>query len=344
MFKPQKMAGSILLMGCILFTGCSTKMSEPVEGSAITIMEQEYQLSQTYDGYTVELKSTISDSSSVYVTFGLSAPDDMDLSSVLDPISEERLSFQGLFATTGTDFPANISCDVAEDGDGKKNTLNAVLRIDPVASQGETAPFGPGTICTIEFKGIVKWGYDREYEQELLSTKYAGQTDYILDPEESKLVHPQTLLVAGDWKFQIGLTLADMDTIELLSAPVSTNVFVIRIGASEYETVESVDKVTLTSVRLSPLGATISFEKPEPIEKFDCIYVNMDQFGDYSRAHGCEGKNIVLVMKDGTEILFDQTDGAKNEAYLYADSPIALKEADYLLLSDGTKLDIFNLQ
>lgn len=81
----------------------------------------------------------------------------------------------------------------------------------------------------------MKWGYDREYKQELLSTKYADQADYILDSEESNLVHPQTLLVAGDWKFEIELDLLDTETIELLSLPVSTNVFVIRIGASEYE-------------------------------------------------------------------------------------------------------------
>lgn len=60
--------------------------------------------------------------------------------------------------------------------------------------------------------------------------------------------------------------------------------------------------------------------------------------------NGGEEKSIVLMLKDGTRIYFNQTDGAKNEAYLYADRPIALKEADYLLLSDGTKLDVFNLQ
>lgn len=94
----------------------------------------------------------------------------------------------------------------------------------------------------------------------------------------------------------------------------------------------------------SPLGATISFEKPEPIEKFDCIYINVNQFGNDSSKEVGEEKGVSLVMRDGTKIYLYQEDGAKEEAFLNADSPIALKEADYLLLSDGTKLDVLSPQ
>lgn len=344
----------LLLAGCAAFayhwyTVYFTQVRQaPLSDSQIEYIDenaQEFQLSQTHNGYTVELISAISESRSAYVTFGLTAPDDVDLSSVLDPNSEERLSFQGLFATvTGNGFPADISCDAADDGDGKKNTLNIVLRINPAMSQGEAGAFGPGTICTVEFNGIVQWNYDPKYEQELLAKKYAGQTDYILDPEESNRVHPQTLLAAGDWKFEIELTSADAEVAELLNEPILAKVLVVRIGNSEYETEESVEEVTLTSIQLSPLGATISFEKPEPIEKFDCIYINVNQFGNDSSKEVGEEKGVSLVMRDGTKIYLYQEDGAKEEAFLNADSPIALKEADYLLLSDGTKLDVLSPQ
>lgn len=343
----------LLLAGCAAFawhwyTVYFTQIRQaPLSESQMEYINentQEHPFSQTYDGYTVELKSTISESHFAYVTFGVTAPDGVDLSPVLDPTTEERLSLQGLFAaTTETGFPANISYDVVDDGDGKKNTLNVVLKIDPVDPHGETAAFGPGILWTIEFSGIEKWGYNREYEQELLSTKYAGQADYILDSEESNLVHPHTILATGNWKYEIELESADSETIELLSAPVSTKVLVVRIGASEYETAESVEEITLTSIQLGPLSATIAFEKPEPIEQFDCVYINADQFGD-AQLGGDEEKAIFLVMKDGTKVYFHQTDGAKEEALLSADSPIALKEAAYLQLSDGTKLDISDSQ
>lgn len=359
--NPHKKIMLLALIAAILLmlAGCATLAwhwytvyftqirQAPLSDSQIEYINeniQEHQLRQTYDGYTVELKSTISESHVTYVTFGVTAPDSVDLSSVLDPATGERLSFQGLLATTAENhFPANISYDVADDGDGKKNTLNVVLKLDPVGPHGEAVTFGPGIKWTIAFLGIEKWGYNREYEQELLSTKYAGQVDYILDSEEANLVHPHTILATGNWKYEIELESADSETIELLSAPVSTKVLVVRIGASEYETEESVEDVTLTSVQLGPLGATIAFAKPEPLEKFDCIYINANQFGDAQMREG-EEKDIFLVMKDGTKVYFYQTDGGKEEAFLSADSPIALKEAAYLQLSDGTKLDISSLQ
>lgn len=51
-----------------------------------------------------------------------------------------------------------------------------------------------------------------------------------------------------------------------------------------------------------------------------------------------QDENFFVVLKDGTRIDFWQGEGAMDTAYLKADSPIVLKDVDYLQLSDGTKL------
>lgn len=334
-------AALLLLAGCAAFarhwyvTYFAARRQEPLSGSQIDYINanaREHPARQTCEGFTLELKSTISESSAAFVTFRLTAPEEVDLSSVLEPPTEERLSFPGLLATpAGSRLPADLSYDVADDGDGKGNTLNVVLRIAPMALPGEGSPFGPGKTCEIVFQKIVKWGYDREYEQELLSTKYAGQTDYLLSPEESERLHPQTLLVSGNWAFEIELNEADAGELVLLESPVSARALVVRTGATEYETVDSVEAVTLTSIRIRPLSVEISFERPEPADTFSCVYM------DTAMWTNVEG-SLILVLKDGTRIGLFQENGATDTAVLKADSPIVLSEVDYLQMSDGTRI------
>lgn len=338
----------ILLAGCATFawhwyaTYFTNKRQEPLSSEQIEYINEnaeDHQISQLQGGFTIELESVISGSNMAYVTFGLTAPEKIDFSDVLDIHSDASLGLPGLQAIpSGSDVPANISYDVIDDGDEKNNTLKIVIRIDPGVQQGADSAFGPGKTCEIVFKDIVKWGHDQEYEQELLATKYAGQTDYMLTPEESERVHPRTLLASGEWKFVIELTEADSGEIELLESPVSTKVWVVRNGATEFEAIDSVEDVTLTSVRITPLSVEISFDIPEPSDKFSCIHIDAATFPPLPGTPAMDYENVTLVMKDGTEISLFQSMGAKDVAILAADSPIVLEKVDYLQMSDGTKL------
>lgn len=338
----------ILLAGCATFawhwyaTYFTNKRQEPLSSEQIEYINEnaeDHQISQLQSGFTIELESVISGSNMAYVTFGLTAPENIDFSDVLDIHSDASFGLPGLQAIpSGSDVPANISYDVIDDGDEKNNTLKIVIRIDPVVQQGADSAFGPGKTCEIVFKDIVKWGHDQEYEQELLATKYAGQTDYMLTSEESERVHPRTLLASGEWKFVIELTEADSGEIELLESPVSTKVWVVRNGATEFEAIDSVEDVTLTSVRITPLSVEISFDIPEPSDKFSCINIDAATFPSLPGTAAMDYENVTLVMKDGTEISLFQSMGAKDVAILAADSPIVLEEVDYLQMSDGTKL------
>lgn len=338
----------ILMVGCATFawhwytTYFTNKRHEPLSGEQSEYFNenaQDPQISQLQGGFSFHLESTIFESSTAYVTFGLTAPEDMDFSDILDIRSDACLTFPGLLAMPSeSNVPANISYDVIDDGDGKNNTIKIVLKISPVVQQGEESAFGPGKTCKIVFKDIVKWGHDQAYEQELLATKYAGQTDCMLTPEEAERVHPKALLASGEWEFVIELVTADSGEVELLESPVSTKVLVVRTGATEFETIDSVEEVTLTSIRIAPLSIKISFDMPEPYDKFSCIFIDAAMFPLLPNTAAMNYKNVTLVQKNGTEISLFQTRGAKDIAVLYADRPIVLEEVDYLQMSDGTKL------
>lgn len=323
----------ILLIGCVAFlrNWCATSFTN-TEDPAI---------GQLQDGFSVELKSVNPVSNTVYAVFGLTAPEDMDFSDVLDIHSNASLSLPDLQAMpSASDLPANVSYEITDDGDGKKNTLEIVMKISPVIRQGADSAFGPGKTCEIVFKDIVKRGYDRAYEQELLTTKYAGQTGYVLTPEETERVYPKTLLVSGAWKFVIDLAEADSGELELLESPVTTKVWVIRNGAAEFEAMDAIEDVTLTSVRITPLQVAISFDIPEPADHFSCINIDTADFPLHPGTGAADSENVALVLKDGTVVPLFQSKGATDVAILAIESPapIALEDIDYLQMSDGTRL------
>lgn len=125
----------------ILLTGCAASFPN-TEDPAI---------GQLQDGFSVELKSVNPVSNTVYAVFGLTAPEDMDFSDVLDIHSDASLSLPDLQAmSSASDLPANISYEITDDGDGKKNTLEIVMKISPVIRQGADSAFGPGKTCELE--------------------------------------------------------------------------------------------------------------------------------------------------------------------------------------------------
>lgn len=338
----------ILLGGCAALAWhryaahFTNKDQEPLFGEQIEYTDenaQEHPLSQPQGGYTLALESTIVENGMAYVTFGLTAPEDTDFSDVLDIRSDAGLTFSDLTAKPAEkNTSAEISYDVIDDRDGKDNTLKIVVRVRPVIQQGADSAFGSGKTCEIVFKDIVKRGHDQTYEQTLLAAKYAGQTDYVLTAEEAERVHPKTLLASGEWKFVIELTDADPGEMELLKSPVSTKVWVVRTGSTEYEALDSVEDVTLTSVRVSPLRVDISFDIPEPSDRFECLFIDAGMFPSLPGTVPMDYDNVILVLKDGTKITLFQSRGATDMAILAANRPIVLEEVDYLQMSDGTKL------
>lgn len=291
----------IMLAGCVAFPRRSDQGQEPSSSQQTEDIGQN----REQNGFSIELKSVVSESCTAYATFGLTAPEDIDFSDVLDGHSNGSLGFSDL----QTDIPANVSYEVLDDGDGKSNTLKIVVSIQPVIAQGAPSAFGSGKTCEIVFSDVV---YHRENEKELLAS--------------------------GQWKFVIELAEADSGELELLDSPVSTKVWVSRTGASESEGMDAIEDVTLTSVRITPLHVEVSFEKPEPDDSFVGVFIDAATFAPPPGTDGADYENIAIVMKDGTEISLFQSMGAKDVAVLTADSPIVLEKMDCLRMSDGTRI------
>lgn len=291
----------ILLTGCAAFPRHSDQGQEPLSGQQTEDIGQNGE----QNGFSLELKSVVSESCTAYATFGLTAPEDIDFSDVLDGHSNVSLGF----SDCQTGIPANVSYEVLDDGDGKNNTLKIVVTIQPVIAQGAPSAFGSGKTCEIVFSDVV---YHRENEKELLAS--------------------------GQWKFVIELAEADSGELELLDSPVSAKVWVSRTGASELEGMDAIEEVTLTSVRITPLHVEVSFEKPEPADSFVGVFIDAATFAPPPGTDPADYENIAIVMKDGSEISLSQSMGAKDVAILTASSPIVLEEVDCLRMSDGTRI------
>lgn len=343
----------LLLAGCAAYAWhwytafFTTQRKEPLSNSQISYINenaQDIHGSQSHNGYTVELKSAIAESDSAYITLGVTAPEDVDLSFVF---GGEKLVFRRIFVRpVGSELPANLSYRIMDDGDGKNNTVNMVLGILPGGSLEEGAGFGEGSHWEIILEDMEKTGHDREYEEELLRTKYAGMTDYMLEDDEAARVYFRTLLAEGNWELEVELSFADHEYLELLSAPISTKAVVTRKDRSDvmlYNTADAVEDLTITSIQLHALGATVVFEVPETKEgsefpDYFCTWIDMgDTYNPLTKIVS-QDENFFVVLKDGTRIDFWQTEGAVDSANLTSDSPIVLKDVDYLQLSDGTKL------
>lgn len=334
----------LVLAGCamaawhwydVYFAGKRTEALSGGQKEYIHSNAVDYQLSQTFDGYTLELKSTISENNTAYVTFRLTAKENIDLTPATDVRSNERLSFRGLLAMPeNSTLPADLSYDVVDDGDGLGNTVNVVLRIQPTVVPGGEAVFGPGKYCRIVFQDIVWNGYDRDYEQKLLDE---GLRLEMLLPEQSRTLHPQTTLASGNWEFRVEMKGADAAYRELLNIPLTTRAMVTRIGTSEFDLVDAVEAVTLTSVVVRPLSMEISFETPEPAGTFEGLYLDISQ-AIISAEDSKDYNEILLMMKDGTKVRFWQYDMAKKCAVLKADSPIILSEIESIHFSDGSSI------
>lgn len=291
----------ILLTGCAAFGRQANRGQEPLSGQQTEDIGQNGE----QDGFSLELKSVVSESYTAYATFSLTAPENMDFSDVLDSHSDVSLGF----SDCQTDIPANLSYEVLDDGDGKNNTLKIVVSIQPVIQQGGDSAFGPGKSCEIVFGDVV---YARGNEKELLAS--------------------------GQWKFGIDLAEPDSGERELLDSPVSAKVWVGRIGEVESEGMDAIEEVTLTSIRVAPLHVEVSFEPPEPLDSFVGVFIDGAAFAPPPGTDPADYKNIAVVMKDGTEISLFQSVGAKDVAVLTADSPIVPEEVDCLRMSDGTRI------
>lgn len=346
---------TLLLVGCAVAYASgwfqqifSARSETPLSSEQIQYIQNNEQIvgqSQTKNDWTVDLKSTICDGRTGYLVFQITAPDDVDLEQYLSPptLDDKRLSmgndsasrkaaYSLAVASIGTvDSERNYwyldSGDWIADGDGQPNTVLFCMTIrcekmDPNKPMLLEDPFGKDVSFRIRLMGITLEYKNQELQREI-EEKYAGQT-YIVDGEEAAGLFCSDILTDEEWNFDITFD-SDNQFIELITKPVFAQAKVWRYAdEKQWDTVDSLEEVQISSFRVTPFGANISYvPKPDAIGISPRIGENVENA-------------IYAVMKDGSRIQLNLT--GNNDTVLQAETPIVLSQLDYILLEDGTKL------
>lgn len=239
-------------------------------------------------GYTLQMKSAVTDGYVGYVTLGITAPEGMDLGAYrLDCRSGDLL----LPADGGG--KGSTSMEMAEDGDGNANTCNLVIRIDDCWEAG-AAPFAPDRVWNLYFEDLIGKYWDGEAQEMVAET-----------------------LVEGTWSFNLTFE-GDTRAIELVSEPVTVQTTCGKYMDGTYHEVE----VNVHSFVLRSFGASAYFEE--------------GVWADFAT----EDHHVYAVMRDGSTVELTVSHGRAGRKDLLAERTIDLDQADYVLLADGTRLEV----
>ena len=346
---------TLLLVGCAVAYAngwfqqiFSSRSETPLSSEQIQYIQNNEQIvgqSQTINDWTIDLKSTICDGRTGYLVFQITAPEDVDLEQYLNPptVDDKRLSMGNYSASRKAAYSYAIASigtvdternywyldggDWISDQDGQPNTVLFCMtvrceKIDPNKPMLLEDPFGKDVSFRIRLMGITLEYTNLELQKEI-EEKYAGQ-DYIVDGEEAAGLFCSDILTDEEWEFDVTFD-PDNQFMELINQPVSAQALVWRYAdESHWETKDSLEEVQISSFRVTPFGASISYvPKPDSIGISLKLWQNLDD-------------EIYAVMKDGSRIKLDLV-GTDNTV-LQAETPIVLSQLDYILLEDGTKL------
>lgn len=346
---------TLLLVGCAVAYAngwfqqiFSARSETPLSSEQIQYIQNNEQIvgqSQTKNDWTVDLKSTICDGRTGYLVFQITAPDGMDLEQYLNPptVDDKRLSPGNYSVSRDRMYPLSKASignlneeknymfadggNWISDNDGKANSVLYCMSIRceklyPDKPMLMEEPFGKENTFHIRFMGITL-EYTNLELQKVIEEKYAGQA-YIVDGEEAAGLFCSDILTDEEWNFDVTFD-SDNQFIELITHPVSVQAKVWRYAdEKQWETKDSLEEVQISSFRVTPFGANITF-----VPKSDTIGISLDLWQDTD-------DEIYAVMKDESRIKLDLT-GA-DATILQAQTPIVLSQLDYILLEDGTKL------
>ena len=262
---------------------------------------------QTQNGYTMELKSAVSDGHRAIVTLGITAPKDVSLTRLGIPGYEDQvpqLTFSNEFFEVLTPQPGGRAAGsgtwyTEDDGDDLENTQNVVIEM--LLNSEEGAAFVPGSVWTLYWEDLqaTYWNSSKNQQDTLWS-------------------------VEGNWMFEITFDEGDFRELEMIQEPITAK----TVCGWDAKGNDVYEETRITSFLLRSLSATISCDMEDAAPDF------------LTNRERC----ISVVLKDGSRIPLHGSSASPGKQNLTADSPIALDQADYVLLSDGTKLPATNTQ
>lgn len=310
------------------FRGYFEKQSdEPLSQGQIDYIEQNEQHineSQMEGGYTLEVKSAISDGWAAYITVGITGPEDAVLNKTVIPgystdkpnITPASLDNSIFQPASGEDFMGGVSLNCEEDNDGRDNTQNWVLTLEPNVTADGEMPFAPGRVWKLHVEDLVAEYFDKAYMDELAKGKYQGEEGFGPTDEEWKKLCPRVTLATGVWDFDITFDESGFRSVELIDKPVTASVATDwkEMPDGNYE--EILEDVKITSFALRTLSATVLID------------------GDASPNF----PSLFAVLKNGMQVELRLSSAVPGQARFMAERPILLDEVDHILMHDGSKI------
>ena len=279
----------------------------------VTFIEENEQLvvqSQVQNNCTVVLKSFMTDGQYMCMLLGVTAPEGMKIE---DVCIGNFTGYPGALTPEG-DWTLSASGQtmiLEDDGDGKDNTAN--ILVEAMYEFKETdKPFDCGTVWNLKIEDFTANCANEEYLAQLTMENGA----VTLSGEEVAQAYQVLTLAEGTWEYQFTITEGDFrEIVILLDEPTVTSTIVGKtvLGKDKYE--DYWEDVTITSVILRSMGAT-----------FTC-----KEYPTFTYHEPCK-----VVMKDGSSI---ELTNYWSKHYS-SRTPIVLEEADYILLADGTRINI----
>lgn len=257
--------------------------------------------SATQVGYTVELKSVVTDGAVAHITLRITAPEGTIISRTTreghenEPYHIDTANLGRLTPMEGKVGSGSAGMNPKEDGDGLDNTQDFVIEAEMSMLDG-SKPFAIGSTWTIRLEDLIHTYYDTE-----------------------RYTVVEELLAEGEWVFQFTIdeSHGDQGEIEFVDEPIVTKAVV----GFKADGTDVYNDVTITSFSLHSMSATVLCEgrsTPDLTNNFD--------------------RAIYVVMKDGSKIQLYSSSGAVGVQHLTPEKTIDLEQVDHILLADGTTL------
>lgn len=276
-------------------------------------MEQPINQSQTRDGYTLNVKSAITDGRMAYINIGITAPEGEVIGKTVIPgydpaaphIEAGNFGPEIFVPAQGYRGTGSMSLETLDDFDGRDNTQDWLLTVQ----KNSETPFAPGSVWKLHIENLVATYQNAAYQQEL-NEKSGSEPGTLMEltQEESEKLNPKVILAEGTWDFEIEFKECDTRAIEFIKEPFMTT-------CTSFGT-DSAQDVKVTSLSLGTLGAVVLADTKEVPEFW----------------------YIQVVMKDGSEIRLLPGSGVSGQLKLKAARPIMLDGIDHIRMPDGTKL------
>lgn len=293
----------------------SGESEAPLSQAQVEVIEknvQDINQSQTCNGFTMEVQSVLTDGYNLFISVGITAPEDVYLDRTVkegyDPAAPVIwLGENSSWEVNGKGY--GMTWNMSDDGDGRSNTHNIVYLMSADKEQ-----FSDGGTIKIHIEDLYAEYTNDAYAKEL-EEKYGFEPKLgLITDEEAEKLWTVEQLAEGTWDFEIALEKINTPVVELLDQPMD---YVMISGGENYDDEIEVE-TKITSIRISPLGVVCRYEEVK------------------NPLNGVWGD---IVMKDGsTHNLSGNTIGgfgntSCNDMFSV---PIALSEIDHILLNGET--------